>query len=318
MDRHDLVAELAGYNNERTNAVNAGKTDKVEAIDKEIARVTEALRGRVAVLEATPATESGELLRTRAALADAQAQEQTTDEAVAVDEENNAKTTDDMPLANARYSRINPDWARAGSPAGAFVESVPQAARRRRRGDRRDRRRAVGDGAAVRRRRRHVDHVRHRRTAAATPTAGYAVPAHRRRRAPRADRGLRLHRPGGEHRLHGRARHRPGRARVGPVPVGISFTAGTVPTLRGVSLGNAALTAVGTTIAVTHGSAVGRRAGRRRPPRRTPRSSPTSCSRSSSDRLSVPHRGAQPVPAMGHRRMEVWWLSAIRTSPEFS
>jgi hypothetical protein len=94
MDRHDLVAELAGYNNERTNAVNAGKTDKVEAIDKEIARVTEALRGRVAVLEATPATESGELLRTRAALADAQAQEQTTDEAVAVDEENNAKTTD--------------------------------------------------------------------------------------------------------------------------------------------------------------------------------------------------------------------------------
>jgi hypothetical protein len=39
--------------------------------------------------------------------------------------------------------------------------------------------------------------------------------------------------------------------------VGISFTATTVPTLRGISLGNAALTAVGTTIAVTHGSAVG-------------------------------------------------------------
>jgi hypothetical protein len=40
--------------------------------------------------------------------------------------------------------------------------------------------------------------------------------------------------------------------------IGISFTVSTtVPTLRGVSLGNAALTAVGTTIAVTHGSAVG-------------------------------------------------------------
>lgn len=39
--------------------------------------------------------------------------------------------------------------------------------------------------------------------------------------------------------------------------IGISFTAGTIPTLRGASLGNAALTAVGTTIAVTHGAAVG-------------------------------------------------------------
>lgn len=40
--------------------------------------------------------------------------------------------------------------------------------------------------------------------------------------------------------------------------IGISFTVSTtMPTLRGASLGNAALTAVGTTIAVTHGSAVG-------------------------------------------------------------
>lgn len=38
---------------------------------------------------------------------------------------------------------------------------------------------------------------------------------------------------------------------------GISFTATTVPTLRGATLGNAALAAVGTPVTVTHGSSVG-------------------------------------------------------------
>lgn len=98
-------------------------------------------------------------------------------------------------------------------------------------------------------------------TAAATPTAGYAVL--------RDPTGAKLGQTadfGSTARAANTAFTVPLTAPVTPVApglylVGISFTAGTVPTLRGVSLGNAAVAgAIGLgakVLAQTHGSSVG-------------------------------------------------------------
>lgn len=162
-----------------------------------------------------------------------------------------------MPLANARYSRINPDWARAGSPAGAFVESCPKL--------------LAGADVAIAATGVELsvmvpfsagDLISNitfvtGATAAATPTAGYVCL--------RTAAGVLLAQSAdftstarAANTLYTAAL---ATAQVAPASgllrIGISFTAGTVPTLRGISLGNAALTAAGTTIAVTHGSAVG-------------------------------------------------------------
>lgn len=162
-----------------------------------------------------------------------------------------------MPLANARYSRINPDWARVGSPAGTFAESCPKL--------------LAGADVAIAATGVELtawiplsagDLVTTitfvtGATAAATPTAGYICL--------RTAAGVLLAQSA-DFTSTARAANTAypvalATAQVAPASglfrIGISFTAGTVPSLRGVSLGNAALTAVGTTIAVTHGSAVG-------------------------------------------------------------
>jgi hypothetical protein len=113
-------------------------------------------------------------------------------------------------------------------------------------------------------------------TAAGTPTAGYVVLRTRPGCEAGPVRRLHLDRPGGEHRVHGRLATAQLISATGLYRFGISFTATTVPTLRGVSLGNAALTASGTTIAVTHGSAVGGVAPATTARRRTRPSCPTS------------------------------------------
>lgn len=161
-----------------------------------------------------------------------------------------------MPLVRGRYPTVNPDWLRAGSPAGQYAESVPKIL-------------AASDlaiaatgvelsamvplsaGTVV----TSITFVTGG-TAAVTPTAGYAC----------------LRTPSGV--LMAQTADFTSTARAantaytvtlatpqviaadGLYRVGISFTAGTIPTLRGASLANAALTAVGTSVAVTHGSAV--------------------------------------------------------------
>lgn len=161
-----------------------------------------------------------------------------------------------MPLVNAHYPSVNPDWLRAGSPSGAYAESCPKLL-------------AGADvaiaatgvelsvmvplvaGTVV----TSITFVTGA-TAAATPTAGYAVL--------RDSTGAKLAQTA-DFTSTARAANTAYTVALatpqlisatGLYRVGISFTAGTVPTLRGVSLGNAALTAVGTTVAVTHGSAV--------------------------------------------------------------
>lgn len=162
-----------------------------------------------------------------------------------------------MPLVNAHYPSINPDWLRVGSPSGAYAESCPKLL-------------ASSDlaiaatgvelsvmvplmaGTVV----TNLTFVTGG-TAAATPTAGYACL--------RSTTGV-LVAQTADFTSTARAANTAYTvalataqtiAASGLYRFGISFTAGTIPTLRGISLANAALTAVGTTIAVTHGSAVG-------------------------------------------------------------
>jgi hypothetical protein len=160
-------------------------------------------------------------------------------------------------LVNGHYPTIFGDWARAGSPTGAFAESCPKLL-------------AGGDlaigatgveltamialpaGLVV----SNITFVTGA-TAAATPTAGYVCL--------RSTAGALLAQSAdfastarAANTAYTVALATPQVASAGGLyRVGISFTAGTVPTLRGVSLGNAAVAAVGTTIAVTHGAAVG-------------------------------------------------------------
>lgn len=162
-----------------------------------------------------------------------------------------------MPLVNAHYPLINPDWARAGSPAGAYAESAPKL--------------LAGADVAIAATGVELSAMIPLTTgtlvtnitfvvgatAAGTPTAGYACL--------RSTTGALLAQTA-DFTSTARAANTAYTVALatpqlisatGLYRVGISFTATTVPTLRGVSLGNAALTAVGTTIAVTHGSAVG-------------------------------------------------------------
>jgi hypothetical protein len=162
-----------------------------------------------------------------------------------------------MPLVNAHYPTVNPDWLRAGSPAGAYAESAPKllsgadvaiAAT----GVELSAMVPLVAGTLV----TNITFVTGA-TAAGTPTAGYAVL--------RDSAGVKLAQSADFASTARAANNAYTVALTAPylVPstglyrVGVSFTAGTVPTLRGVALGNAALTAVGTTVAVTHGSAVG-------------------------------------------------------------
>jgi hypothetical protein len=162
-----------------------------------------------------------------------------------------------MPLANARYPRINPDWARAGSPTGVFGESVPKllagadvaiAAT----GVELSVMVPVSAGDVI----STITFVTGA-TAAGTPTAGYAClrTAAGVLLAQTADFGSTARAANTAYTVTLATAQVASAS--GLIRVGISFTATTVPTLRGASLGNAALTAVGTTIAVTHGSAVG-------------------------------------------------------------
>lgn len=161
-----------------------------------------------------------------------------------------------MPLVNARYKRFNRDWLNAGSPA-IFGETIPKI--------------LAGADCAIAATGVELsamiqldagDLVTNLTfvtggTAAGTPTAGYAC-----LRSPSgallsqtADFGSTAR---AANTAYAVALAAPQLITAGGLyRVGISFTASTIPTLRGVSLGNAALNAVGTTIAVTHGSSVG-------------------------------------------------------------
>lgn len=162
-----------------------------------------------------------------------------------------------MPLVRGHYPTVNPDWLRAGGPTGVYAESVPKIV-------------AASDlaiaatgvelsamvplsaGVVV----SSITFVTGG-TAAATPTAGYACL--------RTPAGV-LMAQTADFASTARAANTaytvtlatPQQIAVdGLYRIGISFTAGTVPTLRGASLANAALAAVGTPVAVTHGAAVG-------------------------------------------------------------
>ncbi len=162
-----------------------------------------------------------------------------------------------MGLVRGRYPTVNSDWLRAGSPAGMYAESVPKIA-------------AASDlaiaatgvelsamvplsaGTVV----TSITFVTGA-TAAVAPTAGYACL--------RTPAGV-LMAQSADFGSTARAANTAYTATLatpqvvpadGLYRVGISFTAGTVPTLRGASLANAALAAVGTSVAVTHGAAVG-------------------------------------------------------------
>jgi hypothetical protein len=163
-----------------------------------------------------------------------------------------------MPLVNARYPSINPDWARAGSPAGVFAESCPKLL-------------AGGDlaiaasgvelsamiplmaGTLV----TSVTFITGA-TAASGPTAGYVClrGVSGALLAQTADFTTTARAANTEYTVNLQTAQlisAPGLYRIG-----VSFTVSTtMPTLRGVSLGNATVAATGTTIAVTHGSAVG-------------------------------------------------------------
>lgn len=162
-----------------------------------------------------------------------------------------------MPLVNARYKQVNGDWLRAGSPSAVFAESIPKLL-------------AGGDLAiaatgvelSVAIPLDAGDLVTSLTfvvggTAAGTPTAGYACL--------RSTSGALLAQTA-DFTTTARAANTAYAVSLATAQqittkglywVGISFTATTVPTLRGVTLGNAAVTAVGTTVARSHGSAVG-------------------------------------------------------------
>lgn len=162
-----------------------------------------------------------------------------------------------MPLVNAHYPAINPDWLRAGSPSGAYAESVPKV--------------LAGADCAI-----AATGVEYSAviplvagtlvssitfvtggTAAGSPTAGYAC-----LRSPSgvllaqtADFGSTARAANTAYTVNLATAQLI--SATGLYRVGVSFTASTVPTLRGVSLANAALAAVGTPVGMTHGSAVG-------------------------------------------------------------
>lgn len=162
-----------------------------------------------------------------------------------------------MPLVNAHYPHVNREWVHAGTPSGYFAESVSKlvgsadcaiAAT----GVELDVLIPLDAGTVV----SNITFVTGG-TAAATPTAGYAVL--------RDSAGVKLAQTADFTSTARAANTEYTVALASPytVPaggvyrVGISFTAGTVPTLRGANLGNAAFAASGTASAVTHGSAVG-------------------------------------------------------------
>ncbi len=162
-----------------------------------------------------------------------------------------------MPLVRGRYPTVNPHWLRAGAPAGVYAESVPKI--------------VAGSDLAIAATGVELSAMVPLQagtvvssitfvtggTAAGSPTAGYAC----------------LRNPSGV--LMAQTADFGSTARAantaftvslataqlipsdGLYRFGISFTASTVPTLRGASLANAALAAVGTPVAVTHGSSVG-------------------------------------------------------------
>lgn len=162
-----------------------------------------------------------------------------------------------MPLVNARYKRANPDWLLIGSPAGTYAAScrktdasVDLAIA------------ATGVELAVDIALDAGDLVTSvtwvtGATAAGTPTAGYLVL--------RDSAGAKLVQSA-DFGSTARAANTAYTSTVttpyqvtagGLYRIGISFTAGTVPTLRGISMANAAVCAVGRANAVTHGAAVG-------------------------------------------------------------
>lgn len=162
-----------------------------------------------------------------------------------------------MPLVRGHYKLFNGDWLRAGSPAGIFAESCPKLLA----GTSDVAIAATGVELAVGIPLDAGDVVTSftfvtGATAAGTPTAGYLVL--------RDAAGAKLAQTA-DFTTTARAANTAYTVTLataqlisagGLYRVGISFTATTVPTLRGMSLGSAALAAVGTTIAVTHGSAV--------------------------------------------------------------
>ena len=161
-----------------------------------------------------------------------------------------------MPLVNARYKRANPDWLRAGSPA-VFAESVSKllassdlaiAAT----GVELAADIALDAGDVVTSLTFVVGG-----TAAGTPTAGYAVlrDAAGAKLVQTADFGSTARAANTAYTVALTSAYQV--TATGLYRVGISFTASTVPTLRGVSLANAAVTGVGRANAVTHGSSVG-------------------------------------------------------------
>lgn len=161
-----------------------------------------------------------------------------------------------MPLINAHYPPVYQHWLNVGSPAAAYAESVPKI--------------LAGTDVAIAATGVELSVMVPLvagtvvtsitfvtgATAAVTPTAGYVVL--------RDTAGAKLAQSAdftstarGANTAYTVALATAQLiSATGLYRIGISFTAGTVPTLRGVSLGNAALTAVGTTIAVTHGAAV--------------------------------------------------------------
>lgn len=159
-------------------------------------------------------------------------------------------------LPAARYKAANPDWLRAGSPA-VFAESVPKLLASSDLAIA-----ATGVELAFDIALDAGDLVTSLTfvtggTAAATPTAGYLVlrDSAGAKLVQTADFGSTARAANTAFTVALTAAYQV--AATGLYRVGISFTAGTVPTLRGVSLANAALTAVGRANTVTHGTAVG-------------------------------------------------------------
>lgn len=159
-------------------------------------------------------------------------------------------------LPSARYKQLNSDWLRAGSPT-VFAESVPKIL-------------AASDLAiaatgvelAVDIELDAGDLVTSLTwvtggTAAGTPTAGYVVlrDSAGAKLVQSADFGSTAR---AANTAYTSALTTPYQVTAtGLYRIGISFTASTVPTLRGVSMANAAVCGVGRANAVTHGSSVG-------------------------------------------------------------
>jgi hypothetical protein len=159
-------------------------------------------------------------------------------------------------LVNGHYKLRNADWLRAGSPA-VFAESIPKLL-------------AGGDLAIAATGVELAFDIQLDAgdvvtsltfvtggTAAGTPTAGYAVlrDSAGAKLAQTADFGSTARAANTAYTVALSAPYVVSGS--GLFKVGISFTATTVPTLRGISLGNAAVAAVGRACTQTHGSSVG-------------------------------------------------------------